>query len=235
MTRYSVLALTLSFGFVACGGSATPPPESPSIPSEPVVEAAPEAALEVEAPAAEEAEAAPAEAPEPAAEAAPEEPPRIDLIKTTSAGRPMVQYVDANGITTTLGQNGGILKLGDATLRIPDGALREGLNVTFAIAPKVKGPAKALGSVYKVGPDVHTSGPRFQIVLPVPAKAGPLSFAVEMQQPEEKARKAKVEWRTVAPTKIFTDQEPNLALLELDGLFEGHVTLVEGGAPEAAK
>lgn len=220
---------------VACGGSSSPPPAAPT--PEP---AAPEVAP---APAAEVTEAeAPAETtPAPSAEAPVEAPPAeakasgeqsIKLIKTTSAGRPMVQYVESTGITTTLGHNGGILKLGDATLRIPDGALREGLNVTFALAPKVKGPAKAIGSVYKVAPDVHTAGPRFQIVLPVPAGKGAVGFAVELSKVDEKTRKPTTAWETVTPTKIFTDSEPNLALLEVDGLFEGHVTLTEMDTPK---
>lgn len=220
-----VSSFVVALGVVACGGAASPPPitvSEPVVPEpEPVVEPTAEAAKE----------------PEPVAEPLPEEEPpapvekRIELIRTTSAGRPMVQYVEGNGITTTLGHNGGILKIGEATLRIPDGALREGMNVTFALAPKVKGPEKAKGAIYKLAPKVHSAGPRFQIVLPVPQGAGPLGFAVELSSVDEKTRKAKTEWQVVAPTKVFADSDPKLALLEVDALFEGHVTLVEENPP----
>lgn len=228
MTRFSVLALFGVAGLVACGGASTPPAAPPFAPTpvsapEPMAEPEPEAALDPEP-------APSRDATEPEAEA----PPKVDLVKTTAAGRPMVQYVDSQALTTTLGQNGGILKLSEATLRIPDGALREGLNVTFALAPKVKGPAEAIGAVYKVSPDVRSAGPKFQIALPVPAGAGPIGFALELQKFDEKTRKAKTAWEVVAPTKIFTDIDPPVALLELDALFDGHVTLTRASAEKAA-
>lgn len=220
--QHFVPSVFIALGLVACGGAAPPPPAPVTIPEPaPVDEATMEpevsAGIEPEKPS---AEAPPVEMPAPVEE-------RIELIKTTSAGRPMVQYVEASGITTTLGHNGGILKIGEATLRIPDGALREGLNVTFAVAPKVKGPQKAMGQVYKVGPKVHSAGRKFQIALPIPQGAGPLGFAVELQGRDEKTGKPKLEWQSVAPTKVFLDTEPAIALLELEGLFDGHVTLVE--------
>lgn len=233
MIRYPLIAL-LGLGLVACGGS-TPPPAvaTPPTPTEvPEAEATEEDSetvaeeAKVEAP----VETAPVEA------EAPPAPPKIELVKTTAAGRPMVQYVDSQGVTTTLGQNGGILKLSDATLRIPDGALRDGLNVTFALAPKLKGPTEALGLVYKVSPDIRSVGPKFQIVLPVPEGVAQPSFALELPNPDKKAaRRTKTVWKVVEPTKIFTDSEPPVALLELDTLFEGHVTLTKERPKEAAK
>lgn len=218
--QHFVRSVFIALGLVACGGAATPPPVSAPEPA-PVDEATiePEILDEPE-PEATSAEAPPVEMPA-------VEERRIELIKTTSAGRPMVQYVEASGITTTLGHNGGILKIGEATLRIPDGALRDGMNVTFALAPKTKGPQKALGPVYKVGPKVHSAGPKFQIALPIPQGAGPLGFAVEMEGRDEKTGKPKLEWQSVAATKVFLDIEPPIALLEVEGLFDGHVTLVE--------
>lgn len=232
MIRYPLFAL-LGLGLVACGGSSPPPAVASSPPTEatdveaevePVSEEV-DAVEEVKA----EAEAPPVNEEEPAQ-------PSFELLKMTAAGRPMVQYVDAHGVTTTLGQNGGILKLADATLRIPDGALRDGTNITFELAPKTKAPGEAVGLVYKVAPNVRTRGPRFQIVLPVPAGVSDPSFSVELPSPDEKAaRKTKTVWQVVSATKIFTDIEPPLALLELDTLFEGHVTLTKERPKEAAK
>lgn len=227
-------ALVLMGGLlVACAGSATtnvevPEALPPSAPAESEVEIseAAEPAIEEEAGSESPVEASVedpvAEVPEPA----PPPERKIELVRTTASGRPIVQYVQASGITTTLGQNGGILNVGDASLRIPEGSLRGGMNVTFAPAPKVKGPSGAVGTVYKVAPATRTIGAPFQLVLPVPEGAGPVAFALEMPPPGETSRKAKPSWQTMPVTKVFTNMEPNVALLELDGLFEGHVTLV---------
>lgn len=221
MIRYFALVALGGFAASACGGSAALPPAQPESLAEPVTEEE-EAIVEMEAEA--EPEATPE--PEPAEEAAAQPaPPEIRLISATAAGRPIVQYVGADSLTTTLGQNGGILKLGEATLRIPDGALREGLNVSFA-ATKTKGPEGGIGAVYKVGPNVISVGPRFQIALPIPEGMSPKSFAID-RAAGQKGRSAKANWEYIAPTKIFTDREPNVALLELNGLFDGHVTLSE--------
>lgn len=237
------LALTFAIGLTvsACGGSTPPPNASPPAP-EPVSPVAPPAA-EPEPAEAHADGGAPEAAAEPAAEAkdAPsagskDSPaagskdsaaPASDEIKlvTTAGGRPMVQYADDKGVTTTLGANGGILKVGNATLRVPDGSLRDGMNVTFSIDAKTRGPAGSVGAVYKIGPQVRSSGAKFQIVLPVPAGAKSPSFALEVEQKDEKTGKAKTSWEVVAPTKIFTGNEPVVALLEVDALFDGHVTL----------
>ncbi len=233
----SALALMGSL-LVACGGSATTSLEAPSVPQPP---ASAEAEAEIseaepvtdeESVVAEPTAEAPAEEIAEVAEPAPPPERKIELVRTTASGRPIVQYVQASGITTTLGQNGGILNVGDASLRIPEGALRGGMNVTFAPAAKVKGPSGAVGTVYKVAPATRTIGAPFQIVLPVPEGVGSVAFAVEMPPPGETSKKAKPSWQTMPATKVFTNMQPNLALLELDGLFEGHVTLVVESSSE---
>jgi len=231
MSRHSVLVPLLGTLLAACGGASVNvgEPTVPEVPTEAETEV-----VETTEPVAEEAVAAEpvpetpnAKQPEP--EPQPPAERKIELVSTTASGRPIVQYVEANGVTTTLGRDGGILKIGDASLRIPENALREGMNVTFALAPKVKGPAGAIGPVYKVAPETRTVGAAFQLVLPVPAGVSSAAFAVETTT-GEKSAKAKASWQTIPATKIFTDRDPNVALLELDSLFEGHVTLVPASA-----
>lgn len=232
MLRHSAL-FVLGAWLAACSGSASSTLPEPAVPETPA-EAEAEEVVEAPEPATEPAEAAkvaetsPPKEPEPAEPAPPPER-KIELVRATASGRPIVQYVEASAVTTTLGRDGGILKIGDASLRIPENALRDGMNVTFALAPKVKGPANAVGSVYKVAPDTRSVGAPFQIVLPVPQGVQELSFAFTTSA-DEKSAKGKVSWQTVPATKVFTDMQPPLALLEVESLFEGHVTLVRGSA-----
>lgn len=215
-----------------CGGGAPPPavpePASSAVVSAPVGSAAP--AAKAEAVPAAVASAEPAVDKPPAdAKAAPvagEKPAEFQLVTKTAEGRPMVQYTDAKGVTTTLGQHGGVLKVGDfATLRVPDGALREGVNVTFALDPKAKGPANAVGPLYRISPELKSGGGKFQIVLAVPKGLKNPGFAIERTKVDPKTKKASVEWEKLRPTHVFAGNEPDLAVLELDVLPEAHVTL----------
>lgn len=216
-----------------CGGGAPPPavpePASSALAPEPAASAAP-AAKPAKGDATPAASAAPAvdkpAADEKAAPPANEKPAEFQLVTKTAEGRPMVQYTDPKGVTTTLGQHGGVLKVGDfATLRVPDGALREGVNVTFALDPKAKGPASAVGQLYKIAPELKSAGGKFQVVLAVPKGLKSPGFALERTKVDPKSKKTSVEWEKLRPTHVFVGNEPDLAVLELDVLPEAHVTL----------
>lgn len=235
--------ISLALVITGCGssGATAAPPVAAGEPTAPAASAAlapsPAAAPVVAASAATPAAPAPAKGAEPSASSAPAkaDSATFQLVTKTADGRPMVQYMGEKGLTTTLGVHGGVLKAGaGATLRVPDGALREGLNVTLELDAKARGPRGAVGLIYKIGPQVASRGPKFQLVLAVPAGVKSPSFALEVVTADAKTGKPKSDWQVLAPTHVFVGDNPDLAVLELDALAETHVTLTTS-APGAPK
>jgi hypothetical protein len=213
-----VLALILA----ACGGEPAPAPSAAPQPTE-----APSAA--------------PAPSPPPTASAAPEPPPTASAKasaapeappKQQSSGRPAVMKSDPSEITDTFGVTpGSKLELGDkeiATLRVPEGSLHTGTNITFKIdARGGKSTGGQVGKIYRIlamippsqtPESVDTNGPPFVLELPAGTrKDANLAIGTEDE-------KGKVKWTIVAPKRI--DDARNVAVFELGTLASAwyHVT-----------
>jgi hypothetical protein len=197
----------------ACGGEPAPaPPPQPT----------------------ETASAAPAPPPEPSAapkasasaSAAPATPP-----PKQSSGRPAVMKSDSKEITDSFGTSPGAkLELGDkeiATMRIPEGALKQATNIPFKIDGRGKSTGPVVGKIYYVlaayppasTPEtVESGGDPFVFEMPAGAKKDAnLAIGVEDD-------KGKVKWTIVAPKRI--DDARNVAVFELGTLHSGwmHVT-----------
>jgi hypothetical protein len=220
-----VPAAAVAAAFAAACGSSTPAPAAPAASATPpapvaTASAAPAASAAPEPSAT--AEPAPAPAPEASATPAPAGPWKFEP-KTTS-GRPMLKYENDKEIETTLGGNGGLLQIAQVgTLFVPEGALRQGVNVLFGIDAKAKGPKGGVGPIFRIGPQIGSSGAPFQIALALPAGLKTVSFAIETSTTDAKTGKSKLEWKILPATHVVADQK--LAVLELETLPEGHVAL----------
>jgi len=138
---------------------------------------------------------------------------------------------DPSEITDTFGSPPSKLELGEgkdiAILRLPEGALGTGTNITFKIDRNGKASGGLIGKIYRIMAMVPPSstpasfasnGPPFVIELPVGAKKDAnLAIGVEDD-------KGKIKWTIVAPTR--TDDSRNMAIFELATLPSGwlHVT-----------
>jgi hypothetical protein len=161
------------------------------------------------------------------ASAAPEAPP-----PKQRSGRPAVMKSDSKEITDTFGTTPGAkLELGDkeiATLRIPEGSLRQATNITFKIDARGKAHGALSGKIYKLeslfppGHDIEASVPAdgdpFVLELPAGTKKN-ANLAVGVAD-----AKGRVKWTVVAPKRI--DDARNMAIFELTALPSGwlHVT-----------
>jgi hypothetical protein len=163
------------------------------------------------------AAAAPASASASAAPATP--PPR------QSSGRPMVLKSDPSEITDTFGTSPGAkLVLGsdkdEAVLRVPEGSLNQGTNITFKIdARGGKSTGAPVGKIYQILPMIPPSqtpaatesvGPPFVLELPAGSKKD-ANLAIGVADD-----KGKVTWTIVAPKRI--DDARNVAIFELGTL-----------------
>ncbi|MFT3773746.1 MAG: hypothetical protein QM820_50885 [Minicystis sp.] len=178
--------------------------------------------------------AAPTAAPSATASAGPAKPP-----PKQSSGRPAVMKSDPKEITDSFGSTpASKLELGDkdiATLRIPEGALRQATNITFRIDARGKANGAPSGKIYQISANyppsgapesIESQGDPFVLELPAGAKKDAnLAIGIE----DEKGR---VKWTVVAPKRI--DDVRNVAIFELGTLPSGwlHVT---AKAPTAAK
>jgi hypothetical protein len=213
-TRFlPAIALVLA----ACGGEPAPtaPPQATDTPS-----AAP--APPPPAPTAEPAAAPTASA---SASAGPSKPP-----PRASSGRPAVMKSDASEISDTFGSPPAKLELGDkdiATLRLPEGALRQATNLTFKLDGRGKSNGAPAGKIYRLSLNYPPSGTLIEaesvgdpFILELPAgakKDANLAIGVEDE-------KGKVTWHVVAPKRI--DDVRNVAVFELTKLPSAwiHVT-----------
>ncbi|AKT36370.1 hypothetical protein [Chondromyces crocatus] len=199
-------ALFGAWALAACGASEPPPPAAPPpAPPPPVAEPEPEPEPEPSAP--------PADAkPEPA----------------QSSGRTPLFKSDPEEITDSFGSSPAAkLELGDdtgrATLRIPENALSQGVNITFKIEKKGKTSGPPIGKVYRtsgvVPPDgtpreIESAGPVFELAFPAGNKKD-ANLAIGTISLDDKGRE-KIDWIVVAPKRI--DDAMGLAYFELSKL-----------------
>lgn len=209
----------------ACGGEPTPaaPPQPTETPSAAPAPPPPPTAAPTAAPSA-----------SASASAAPDKPP-----PKQSSGRPAVMKSDPKEISDSFGTSpGSKLELGEkdiATLRIPEGALRQATNITFKIDGRGKSHGPAVGKIYHIlanyppattPENVESVGDPFVLEMPAGAKKD-ANLALGLEDD-----KGKVKWTVVAPKRI--DDARNVAIFELPMLHTGwlHVTTK---APTAAK
>lgn len=213
-TRLSIFP-ALALILAACSGDPAPaappqPTETPSAAPAPAPPPAPE----------------PTAQPTASASAAAKAPP-----PKQGSGRPAVMKSDPAEITDSFGSTpASKLEIGDkeiATLRIPEGALRQATNITFKLDGRGKAGGQVSGKIYRIIAVVPPSGNPEAIesvgdpfVLEMPAgtrKDANLAIGVE----DEKGR---VKWTIVAPKRI--DDARNVAIFELPSLPSAwiHVT-----------
>ncbi len=201
----------------ACGGD----PKEASAPAEPTATAT------ATVPPAPSPTAVPEPPPTASASAAKPPPPK------PSSGRPAVIKSDANEVTDTFGSSPGAkIEIGGAAIfKIPEGALRQGTNITFKIDTKGKSGGAQVGKIYHVIPAIPPSstpvavdseGPPFEIALPAGAKKD-ANLAIGVIQTDDKGRE-KIVWRIIAPKRI--DDASNTAFFELMKLEDAflHIT-----------
>ena len=220
-TRLSILPAIALF-LAACSGD--PAPTAPPQPTE-----APSAAPAPTPPPAPE----PTAQPSASASASAKAPPK------PSSGRPAVMKSDPSEITDSFGSTpASKLELGDkeiATLRIPEGALRQATNITFKLDARGKAHGALTGRIYRViavlppsgNPEsVESGGDPFVLELPAGAKKD-ANLAIGVED-----AKGRVKWTVVAPKRI--DDARNVAVFELPSLPSAwhHVTTK---APTAGK
>ncbi|WP_231511815.1 hypothetical protein [Chondromyces apiculatus] len=209
-----VSVLLGAWALAACGADPKPPPPPPPAPP-------PAAAPE------------PEPEPEPAksADAAPDAAPAAS--PSQSAGRPPLLKSDSEEITDSFGSSPPAkLELGDdtgrATLRIPENALSQGVNITFKIEKKGKSSGPPTGKIYRtstvIPPDgtpqeISSAGPSFELAFPAGNKKD-ANLAIGKITTDDKG-KEKIEWSVVAPTKI--DDTTGLAHFELKTLPNGYL------------
>lgn len=178
--------------------------------------------------------------PAPSPTAVPEPPPTASASASAakpppkpSSGRPAVIKSDANEVTDTFGSSPGAkIEIGGAaTFKIPEGALRQGTNITFKIDTKGKSGGAQVGKIYHVIPAIPPSstpvavdsdGPPFEIALPAGSKKD-ANLAIGVIQTDDKGRE-KIVWRIIAPKRI--DDASNTAFFELMKLEDAflHIT-----------
>lgn len=163
--------------------------------------------------------------------------------KTRSSGRPPVLLQDAKSITDTFGYSPGAkLELGEkdlVTLRIPEGALSQATNVTFALDTKCKTTGIVTGKVYKITPTIPPSptpasvassnGAPFVLLMPG-VKKKDLNLAIGTFTKNDKGVET-LQWKVLGPAK--TDDETGVFEFHLDTLPDGclHLTNKPPTAP----
>jgi len=215
--RLFLAALAIPLAYLACGGdekASTPPPQ-PSTPP-------PVASHEPEPVASATASASASAAPEP-----------------KKAGRMVVGFSDPLSVEHTFGQAPAKIEIGDkeiATLRIPEDAIHNAVNLTFRIEKQGKSTGTPVGKVYRVFSirppsqepvDLVTNSDPFKFILPAGSKKD-ANLAIGDIGKDPKTGAEKITWKIIAPTKI--DDVNNQATFEI-GEIKNYLLHVTTKAP----
>jgi hypothetical protein len=155
---------------------------------------------------------------QPAASASAAEPERAPR-------RPQPKFSQESVIETIVGEPGAVMALASgAVLHIPDGALRDGKTLRFALVktPAKGGPAK-LGEAYELSPLLASSGPAFELTLPLPGGASNVELAVFVPADPKAKPPTKPSYKTLAPKTV--DSAKKQVFFELAELPGGDVYL----------
>jgi hypothetical protein len=228
-------AAAAALALAACGGE-QPAPATPNDPLQSAIPMTPSTVTATPLSAPEPAASGSASA-APAASAAPSAAP-----KSSGSGRPPVLKSNEKSITDTFGSSPAKLEIGDdkgrATLRIPEGALEKGYNVTFQLDPKAKSGGAQVGQLYRIRTQVagaqdfskvDSTGTPFQLAMPAGGKKD-ANLAIGETTTDDKGRE-KIKWTVVAPTRI--DDATNTAFFDLPSLGADTVLHVTTKAPSA--
>jgi hypothetical protein len=191
-----------------CGGTSAAPGEPRQPPAAPA--APPAAPDDADAGAAPDAGAASGDAGE-----AKKEP------EAKSPRRPQPKFQGDDVIEATVGTYGAVLELGKhGSLRIPEGALEDGMVIRFAVAgPSTKGGPLRVGLVYELAPAVQSGGEPFVLELALPP--GQKAPNLMVSKVETHGENEKLVWHVVVPKSI--DAAKKMATIELPALPGGWV------------
>jgi hypothetical protein len=143
--------------------------------------------------------------------------------------RPQPTFSNEQEIATTIGESGAVMKVGTAVLRIPEGALRDGKNVRFALstASPSKGAPPRIGQSFTLEPKLKSAGPAFEITLSLPDGANAVDLVVATAQSSPK-----IPYRKISPKQV--DAKKRQALFELEELPGADVYLTARTEPAAS-
>jgi hypothetical protein len=140
----------------------------------------------------------------------------------SAGGRPPVLKTDDRSITDTFGGSPAKLELGDdkthATLKIPEGALDKGYNITFQLDPNSKAAGGLVGKLYRIKAQVagaieltkvDSSGPPFELRFPAGGKKEANLAIADVSG-------GKVKWTILAPKQL--DEATDTAVFEVPSL-----------------
>lgn len=175
---------------------------------------------------------------EPAASGAPDA--GAPKATSTGSGRPPVLKTSDTSITDTFGAAPAKLELGRdkgvATLKIPDGALDKGYNITFEVDNKGKSNGAALGKVYHVKTQVaggseftkiDSSGAPFEFSAPAAGRKD-ANLAIGATVTDDKG-KEKLTWTVIAAKQV----DSGVATFELPSIGGDVVLHLTTRAPSA--
>jgi hypothetical protein len=149
--------------------------------------------------------------------------------------RPQPTFNNEQEIATTIGEGGAVMKLGAAvTLRIPEGALRDGMNIRFALStsnPSKSAPPR-LGQSFTLEPKIRSAGPPFELSFALPEGASAVDLVVRVAPDPKQKAPQKSDHRLIAPKRV--DATKKLALFELEELPGADVYLTKQSAPTAS-
>lgn len=226
-------AACAAIALAACGGE-QPAPVAPTDPT---------SALPMTTPTG--VPAAPAPEPSSVASAEPASSAAADAgapPKSSGGGRPPVLKTDDTSITDTFGSAPAKLEIGDdkgrAILRIPEGSLDKGYNITFQLDPKAKSGGAQVGKLYRIKSQVAgaqdfmqvaTTGDPFELAMPAGGKKD-ANLAIGETTVDDKG-KEKIKWTVIAPKRI--DDATNMAWFDLPALGGDTVIHITTKAPSA--
>jgi hypothetical protein len=203
-----VMGTALPAGFAALGACGGDRSKQADTASKPLEDRPPPPQFEMSVPEVVEVEAGAPDAPDPSAEA----PKR----------RPQPKYEDEREVKTTIGESGAVFRVGGAVLRIPEEALRRGVNLSLAVQPVGGGKADGrVGKIYVVGRGVKSHSTPFELSLPLATDAGTVKLVIQRKW-KPKGQK-NFERKIVEPRSI--DAAGAAALFELPFLYKGEYWL----------
>jgi hypothetical protein len=139
--------------------------------------------------------------------------------------RTQPKFSSETEIETIVGESGAMMSLGTgAKLHVPDGALRDGITLRFAVgkAPAKGAPPKS-GEVYVLSPATTSKGAPFELTLPLPPDVAAVELVVAVPGDPKAKPPTKPSFKTVAAKSA--DPKSKVAIFELAELPGGDVYL----------
>ena len=142
------------------------------------------------------------------------------------------KFDSEKGVSTIVGTQGAVFRVGAASLRVPEEALEGGkdLHLGPSKAAAAKGEPARLGLAYEIGPAIASAGAPFELTLTFPEGTEDVVLVtiVHPAAKDPKDPRPKTEITAVPPKHL--DPEKHGALFELPALPEGVVYLAARSA-----